>query len=163
MGALSAAVLNIWNTAFWQPGQPIQYINKDIVASVSVVILASLAILVTYATRRRKQQHQMQKALLDKFSSAHDLAEFMQSPAGQKYVMGFADSVTSSRSSILKSVQIGIVLMFVGAGFFSAARGNVEGIAFMFGNGFVCVGFGFLVSALASYFVSKKLDSKSKE
>ena len=29
---------------------------------------------------RRKQKNDMQKALLEKFSSAHDFAEFMQSP-----------------------------------------------------------------------------------
>ena len=43
---------------------------------------------------RRKQKNDMQKALLEKFSSAHDFAEFMQSPAGQKYVMNFTDEVT---------------------------------------------------------------------
>ncbi|MGE5323084.1 MAG: hypothetical protein ACM3SW_09495 [Actinomycetota bacterium] len=127
-----------------------------------MAFLAWAFYLATIAVRRR-YQNAMQKALLDKFSSAHDFAEFMQSPAGQKYVMSFADSVTSPRHSILTSVQIGIILMFVGAGFFSAARGDVQGLAFIFGGGFVCVGFGFLVSALASYFISKKLDSKIKE
>ena len=63
---------------------------------------------------RRKQKNDMQKALLEKFSSAHDFAEFMQSPAGQKYVMGFADAVTSPRNSILNSIRIGFVLLFAG-------------------------------------------------
>ena len=54
---------------------------------------------------RRKQKNDMQKALLEKFSSAHDFAEFMQSPAGQKYVMGFAEAVTGPRNSILNSHQ----------------------------------------------------------
>jgi len=40
---------------------------------------------------RRKQKSDMQKALLEKFSSAHGFAEFMQSPAGQKYLLSFAD------------------------------------------------------------------------
>lgn len=163
MGALFGTVLMFWNLIFLQSDQPVHFVNKDLVGSVAVVILASLALLLVYSNTRRKEQHRMQKALLEKFSSAHDFAEFMQSPAGEKYVMGFTDSITSPRNSILKSVQIGIVLMFVGAGFFSAARGNVEGLAFMLGNGFVCVGFGFLASALASYFISKKLDSKTKE
>src|SRR6476620_11567653 len=65
---------------------------------------------------RRKQKNDMQKALLEKFSSAHDFAEFMQSPAGQKYVMGFADAVTSPRDSILNSIKTGFVLMFAGMG-----------------------------------------------
>ena len=127
-----------------------------------IVMIAWVLYIVTVAIRR-KQQSTMQKALLEKFSSAQDFAEFMQSPAGQKYVMSFTDAIASPRNSILKSVQIGIVLMFVGAGFFSAARGNTEEVAFIFGNGFVCVGFGFLISAVVSYFISKKLDSKVKE
>ena len=54
---------------------------------------------------RRKQKNDMQKALLEKFSSAHDFAEFMQSPAGQKYVLNFAEAVTSPRNSITEFHQ----------------------------------------------------------
>lgn len=64
---------------------------------------------------RRKQKNDMQKALLEKFSSAHDFAEFMQSPAGQKYVLNFTDEVTSPFNSIVNAVKIGIVLLFAGA------------------------------------------------
>ncbi len=133
---------------------------KDWVLMTAMFIMVVWMLILVTTGIRRKHQTTMQKALLDKFSSAQDFAEFMQSPAGQKYVMSFADALTSPRNTILKSVQIGIVLMFVGAGFLSSARGNIEGLAFMFGNGFVCVGFGFLVSALVSYFISRKLDSR---
>src|SRR6476661_3297918 len=64
---------------------------------------------------RRKQKNDMQKALLEKFSSAHDFAEFMQSPAGQKYVLNFADEVTGPVNSIMNAVKIGVVLLFAGA------------------------------------------------
>src|SRR6266481_4442767 len=73
---------------------------------------------------RRKQKNEMQKALLEKFSSAHDFAEFMQSPAGQKYVMGFADAITSPRNSILNSIRTGFVLMFAGMGCLAGANGG---------------------------------------
>ena len=102
---------------------------------------------------RRKQKNDMQKALLEKFSSAHDFAEFMQSPAGQKYVMGFADAVTSPRDSILNSMRIGFVLMFGGAGCLLASQGWISRpigmVSFLGGIGFLC-------SAGASYFLSKK-------
>lgn len=131
-----------------------------------VILLAMLSFvvwgfyLVTMAIRR-KQQNAMQKALLDKFSSAHDFAEFMQSPAGQKYVMSFVDSVTSPRNSILKSVQLGIVLVFLGAGFQNGSHGNQA--SQLVGNIFVCVGIGFLISAVVSHFLAKKIDSRVKE
>jgi hypothetical protein len=79
--------------------------------------------------------------------------------------MSFADAVTSPRNAILKSVQIGIVLVFMGGGFMSANRPGApynlltEGL----GDILFSLGFGFLISALVSYFISKKLDSKIKE
>jgi hypothetical protein len=62
-------------------------------------------------TLRRKQRNAMQQHVLDKFASAKDFADFVQSPAGQKYVMSFADTATSSKSAILNSVRTGVALL----------------------------------------------------
>jgi hypothetical protein len=110
---------------------------------------------------RRKQKNDMQKALLEKFSSAHDFAEFMQSPAGQKYVMGFADSVTSPRSSILNSIRTGFALMFAGMGCLAGANGGW--VTFRIGWVSFLGGIGFLVSAGVSYFLIRKIDWKNQE
>jgi hypothetical protein len=137
---------------------------KDWVGMAAVIGMAVWMLILVTTSIRRKQQTTLQKALLDKFSSAHDFAEFMQSPAGQKYVMSFADAVTSPRNAILKAVQIGIVLVFLGAGFLSAGQPGAH-VLFLDGTGniLVCVGFGFLISALVSYFLAKKIDSRVKE
>src|SRR6476646_4230649 len=105
---------------------------------------------------RRKQKTDMQKALLEKFSSAHDFAEFMQSPAGQKYVMGFADAVTNPRDTILNSIRIGFVLMFAGIGFLAGANGGW--VTFRIGWVSFLGGIGFLVSAGVAYFLTRKTD-----
>jgi hypothetical protein len=110
---------------------------------------------------RRKQKNDMQKALLEKFSSAHDFAEFMQSPAGQKYVMGFADAVTSPRNSILNSIRTGLVLMFAGLGCLAGANGGW--VTFRIGWVSFLVGIGFLVSAGVAYFLTRKTDWKNQE
>jgi hypothetical protein len=110
---------------------------------------------------RRKQKNDMQKALLEKFSSAHDFAEFMQSPAGQKYVMGFADAITSPRNSILNSIRTGFVLMFAGMGCLAGANGGW--VTFRIGWVSFLVGIGFLVSAGVSYFLTRKTDWKNQE
>ncbi|HKT52240.1 MAG TPA: hypothetical protein VJV96_18200 [Candidatus Angelobacter sp.] len=136
---------------------------KDWVLIFAMLLMTVWGLYIVTIFVRRKHQSTMQKALLDKFASAHDFAEFMQSPAGQKYVMSFADAVTSPRNAILKSVQIGIVLVFVGVGFLSAGGGPYVLLTEGFGGLFVSVGFGFLISALVSYFLSRKLDSKFKE
>jgi hypothetical protein len=109
---------------------------------------------------RRKQKNDMQKALLEKFSSAHDFAEFMQSPAGQKYVMGFADAVTSPRDTILNSIRIGFVLMFAGVGCLAGVGGwiawRIGWVSFLGGIGFLC-------SAGVAYFLTRKTSWKNQE
>jgi hypothetical protein len=129
-----------------------------------VVIFASIGFLgwIIYLTAgliRRRQHSAMQKHLLDRFSSAQDFAQFMQSPAGQKYVTGFTDVVTSPRNSILSSVRTGCVLAFGGLGCMAGSNS----IAPYFHAGWIvgCIAFaagiGFLVSAAISYFLAKKL------
>src|SRR5262249_40583953 len=109
---------------------------------------------------RRRQQSIMQKQLLDKFSSAQDFAEFVQSPAGQKYVMGFTDTLTTPRNSVFSSMRTGIVLMFLGVGFLFASDGY--GPLFAFGWISLLLGAGFLVSAIVAYFLMKKAGWKEQ-
>lgn len=112
---------------------------------------------------RRKQKNDMQKALLEKFSSAHDFAEFMQSPAGQKYVMGFADAVTSPRDTILSSVQWGIVLLALGPALITVSMRHNFWVLDLLGMSSTCLGVGFLVSAAVSYLLVKKTGLGEKE
>jgi hypothetical protein len=119
-------------------------------------------------TLRRMQQNAMQKHMLEKFSSAQDFAAFVQSPAGQKYVMSFSDAVTSPRNTILNSVRTGFVLMFMGAGFIvgsnaPGAHDSLNSLWFRIGWVAFLAGVGFLCSALASYFLAKKIGQPEKE
>jgi len=115
-----------------------------------------------FVTARRKQQNAMQKHLLDKFSSTHDFTEFVQSPAGQKYVASFSEAVTKPGASILNAVRIGTVLIFFGAGCFLVR--TYEGDARYLFNGLgtllSMLGLGFVVSGLVSYVIAKKIKSE---
>src|SRR5215472_17610027 len=75
------------------------------------------------AALRRGMKNDMQKRMLEKFSTAQDFAAFMQSPAGQKYMESFTDAVTSPMNSILNSVKVGFVLMCAGMGFLAGGAG----------------------------------------
>jgi len=108
---------------------------------------------------RRKQKTDMQKALLEKFSSAHDFAEFMQSPAGQKYVLNFADEVTGPVNSIMNAVRIGIVLLFAGAALVVSGQRHSMWFVDTMGMLSTCVGAGFLISAAISYLLYRKMKS----
>jgi hypothetical protein len=120
--------------------------------------------LYTVATAiRRRQQNAMQQHMLDKFASAKDFADFMQSPTGQKYVMSFAEAATNSQNAILNSVRIGVVLLFAGVGFASTNFGNAGLISLRIGVVLGCLGLGFLVSAGISYWLAKKFQREAKE
>ena len=109
-------------------------------------------------TLRRRQQHQMQQHVLDKFASAKDFAEFVQSDAGQKYVMRFADTTNSANSSILNSIRVGVVLVFTGVGLqttsFAAMRVGIV---------LATIGAGFLVSAGISFLLARKFQETGRE
>jgi hypothetical protein len=106
---------------------------------------------------RRKQKNDMQKALLEKFSSAHDFAEFMQSPAGQKYVLNFTDAVTGPLNSIMNAIKIGIVLLFAGAALVASGQRHSLWLLDTMGMVATCVGAGFLISAAISYLLYRRI------
>jgi len=108
---------------------------------------------------RRKQKNDMQKALLEKFSSAHDFAEFMQSPAGQKYVLNFTDEVTGPLNSVMNAVRIGIVLLFAGAALVASGQRHNIWLLDTMGMLSTCVGAGFLISAAISYLLYRRMKS----
>lgn len=116
---------------------------------------------------RRKQKNDMQKHMLEKFSSAKDFADFVQSPAGQKYVMSFSESVTDARSTIVNAIRTGIILVFCGAGLMATPRiGIGDSVRSWFeiaGNFLIVVGAGYVIAAVVSYFVAKRMKPEEKE
>src|SRR5580704_9479629 len=101
-----------------------QSIMRDWVVLATVIAFMAWMVYLAAASIRRRQQSVMQKHLLERFASAQDFAQFIQSPAGQKYVAGFTDAVTSPRNSILSSIRTGCVLMFMGMGFLVGGYGG---------------------------------------
>jgi hypothetical protein len=106
---------------------------------------------------RRRHQNQMHNRLLDKFTSAQDLGAFLQSPAGREYVAKLTDSPDNPVTSIIASVRNGVVMCIVGTGFFTpwvrAWDSPIPVTAI--GTLLVFLGFGFIVSAAASFALSK--------
>jgi hypothetical protein len=141
--------------------------GKDIVGFLASFGFLTSILYLVFSVIRRTQQSSMQKHLLDKFSSTHDFTEFVQSPAGQKYVAGFTDSVTKPYASILNSLRIGIVLIFLGLAFFMVPvmPDAHEGPYVLRGIGTLVsmLGAGFMVSAIVSYVIAKRLKSEPTE
>jgi|SRR5215831_9188298 len=144
---------------------PYQALVEGLLFGIVTIGLLIWGIYLVNAALKRRQQMQMQKHLLDKFSSAHDFAEFMQSPAGQKYVMSFSDEVTKPQNTILSSVRLGVVLLFVGPAFCTIPNSSADLQHALWGVGIVItmLGAGFLVSAGVSHLIAKKLKSQQAD
>jgi hypothetical protein len=133
------------------------------------VTAALLWILRTILDNRRwyrmvKVQTETHAKLLDRFGSSQDMLAYMQSEAGKKFLEspifeGPRRQVsTLPFGRILWSVQIGVIAVFLGAGFLFL-RGKVTPDADMglqiFGTLILTLGIGFLVSGGLSYVLAK--------
>ncbi|HWG50414.1 MAG TPA: hypothetical protein VN669_12015 [Candidatus Acidoferrales bacterium] len=134
----------------------------DFIVVALFVLFAAIVVYLLFSLIRRRQQNAMQKHLLDKFSSAQDFSEFVQSPAGQKYVAGFSDRVADPHASILNSVRIGVVVLFLGMAFFLVRTVDNDAYYFFRGLGTVLamLGIGFVVSSIVSYQIAKRIKSE---
>ena len=114
----------------------------------------------TKRQRRMKAQSELHGRLLDKFS-AQEVVEFLQTPGGARFV----DSVSGDReepaSGILRSTHRGIILVVVSAGLLGLTKvyGWDNNPLLVIGVILLCLGIGFLLSALVSHRLAKTLDT----
>ena len=120
--------------------------------------------------RLSKIQTDVHNKLLDRFTANEDLLAYIQSPTGRKFLESAPISLDAEAqprhigapfSRIFWSVQAGAVLLLTGFGLqFVGQRQQWEEIGqplSSMGILVVAVGLGFLISAAASYFLSKRL------
>ena len=120
--------------------------------------------------RQSKVQTEVHTKLLDRFSSNEDLLAYIQSPTGRKFLESApiaieaetpARQIGAPYGRIFWSIQTGTVLLLTGLGLqFVGQRQQWEEIAqplWSMGILIVAVGLGFLISAAASYFLSRRL------
>jgi hypothetical protein len=138
-------------------------------------VLISIAAAVTWIVRslidyRRwartmKIQTDIHSRLMDRLTSSEDLLAYIQSPAGRR-LLEFAPLVLGTGtagptlSRILWSVQAGLVMGLAGVGL-NYASGHIAVEAaqpfFVLGVLGIAVGGGFILSALASYFIARNM------
>jgi len=116
---------------------------------------------------RLKLTADFQSKLLDRIGSLSDLNDFVQTEGGKKLLDGLAFQLPSTRphESILRTIQVGIVLLSLGAAFVLlrlyfgtkySAYGDYEVLTIVGAIG-LSLGVGFLISAAASYGLSRRL------
>jgi hypothetical protein len=110
--------------------------------------------------RRLKAQTELHGRLLDKFSSAHEVVEFLQTPSGAQFVDSFSSDREEPASGVLRSTHRGIILVIVAAGCLFLSwyyRDSGDNPLLVIGVLLLCLGAGFLISARVSHRLSKTL------
>jgi hypothetical protein len=116
---------------------------------------------------RRKQQlrvmSEFHNKLLDRITNGKELAEFMDSPGGTKFIDSISTERVHPAQRVLRAVQIGIVLCAAGIGCRVVGwqstiveRDAAEGFVVL-GILLLSVGIGYLVSAAASFGLGRSL------
>jgi hypothetical protein len=128
--------------------------------------LSFLTWVVVDGLRRKAQLRHMvdfHNKLLDRITNGKELAEFMDSPGGTRFIESVSTERTHPAQRVLRAVQIGIVLCAAGIGCrvvgwqsTIVARDAAEGFVVL-GILLLSVGIGYLVSAAASFGLGRSL------
>lgn len=120
------------------------------------------AVLIVYfvakaRARRAEVQAEVQAKLIDRFGTAPELIEFLQSPAGRQFVTGVQSApAVMARERILSGFTRSIVLTMLGSAFlvltFGYERDFAVPAAILF-----CLGIGYLIATLVSWRLSKHM------
>ncbi len=140
--------------------------------AVGSFLLAFLWILRLFVENRRWSrtfmlQNQVHTKLIDKFSSNQELAAYMQTDAGRRFLeaapipvtMGTEQRMPNAVARVLTPVQIGVVLILLGAGFLSLrhAAADMEMPMRVLGTVFLMPGIGFIISAGITWVLAARL------
>lgn len=161
-----------------EPGDRVMDISKDILGGLAAFIGLGMAIgLITWLIRtlvdyRRwsrlaKVQAEVHTKLVDRFNSSEELAAYIQSPAGAKFLESSPikldpgpRSMGAPMGRILWSLQGGVVLLCAGLGLLFISyrlEGEASQAMHSFGILALALGFGFAISAILSYGVARRL------
>jgi hypothetical protein len=142
--------------------------------SVFCVVMFAFFSLIKYIVEYRRWHRisrvnsEVHNKILDRFGSNEELLSYVDSPAGRRFLEGapIAPSAAPVRSvgapfgRILLSVQVGVILLALAVGFLVISESAIEEVQPVLVSlavlGF-CLGTGSIVSAGASYVLSRKL------
>lgn len=118
-------------------------------------------------SRLSRTQAEVHNKLMDRFSSNEELLAYMQTPGGKRFLESAPialdagpRAVSAPIGRILWSVQVGVILAAAGVGLQYVSRSIDRTIAQPFmamGVLAIAIGAGFMVSALVSFILSKRL------
>ena len=140
--------------------------NEQLVITLIFLALFALAAWFFWLDARRRQalvqaRSELQNRLLEKFGSPQDVAQFLQTEGGNRFLQGLTTDARHAGRGMLRATQVGVVitvfgLAVLGLGALHPARNDGPNPGVIFGTLILALGVGFLISAGVSYFLSKK-------
>jgi hypothetical protein len=134
-----------------------------------VLIIASAWVIGVVVTAFKDKSNLKTRAdlynrLMDKFGSASEFVDYLQSETGRQFFEELPVNNPSPIQKILKSIQIGIILTLLGIGllvlgniFGESLGGDLYIVLTVSGTIALMIGVGFLISTGISYYLSKSL------
>jgi hypothetical protein len=113
----------------------------------------------TARQRRVKAQGEVAGRLLDKFGTARELIEFLQSPGNTRFISAISGDGYSPAREVLRTLHRGIILLLLGIGCLGLHLhyGETDNPLLVFAVILSCLGIGFLISAAVTYRLAKSL------
>lgn len=108
--------------------------------------------------RRLELQADIQTKLIERFSSAPELIEFLQSPTGREFVNGVQSAPAMlTRERVISGVSRSIIMVFLGLCFVGMYWVLDEGRGILVPAAiFIFLGLGFLIASVVSYQLAKR-------
>jgi len=118
-------------------------------------------------TRIFNTQNQVHTKLIEKFSSSQELAAYMETEAGRRFLeaapipvnLGTEQRVPNAVARVLTPVQIGVVLVLLGIGFLLLrhAGPDMDTPMLVLGTVILMPGIGFIISAEITWLLASRL------
>jgi len=112
---------------------------------------------------QRRVQAQFQAKMLDKIGSVAELAQFLNTDVGTRFLSGLAGEALGPHGRILRAVQSGLVLGALGVGLFiygwfsPTIAGDATHAINAVATILLSLGIGFLIAAAVSYRLSNQM------
>ncbi len=126
-----------------------------------ITFFATLAYWIHVRSQRAREQLQaqmdLQTRVLERFDSPQELASFLQTEGGRKFIAGVVEERTgwAPAKRILFAIQTGVVATVMGIGFYTLQALTGEPDLIYPATILLFLGLGFLIAATLSYTLSK--------
>lgn len=132
-------------------------LSEDVLVPLAAFAMVVLLVWIGHQSKatRTREQGEIRKRLLDKFTSGQELSEFLATPQGQSFLKD-EEALRSPRSRIMHGITWGIVLLVLGCAFLGLM--SLHGSLVYPGAILTALGIGLLVASALSYYLYKKWD-----